>query len=335
MVKKMVFFCLLCISTYISYGDGYLNFYNKVKDNNTTIRIEEIKMRIAEANYEKAVIQSTTEDERITAEMNHLNALSAFRTNMSAFHTTLFSLIRDIVVKGIEYDILVMETRIAFLDYQYLKSLGNLVNSINMDVNEAFITYKENELDLRQAEWAKEEAFTQFSDYTGFQWDETYLDLLKMYPYQPVKESEWVKQDTDSELSRLKSELAGYYLKDLPANAAKFDVNIKKMEYDKALFEYEKTKTDSSAGLRRISGDLEFSVSTLLLLDENIKSYEKEIADARARFNKKLIPEKELLQKRVYAALLRKNYYNTLQKYISSVITLLMKTAKNPEEVLK
>lgn len=334
MVKYVTLLCLFFMTAFISYGGEYKNFYNKVKENNATIRAAEINRQIAEKNYEKAIILAKTGDEKIKAEIALVTALSRYISDISSVHTTLFSLILDAAIKDTGYRILELETKAAFLDYQYAQLMDDLSYFKDLTLNEAFINYKEKELDLRQSDWEKKKAQQQFKEYTDLTWDKTYLDLAKEFSLAGIKEKEWKEYDLAIKLSRLQLELAEYEMKVLPENASKYDYQIKKLEAEKARLDYEKAISESLSRFREITRELDFLRKTLSLLKQNMKTYDEEIQDAANRFKKKLIPEKELLQKRIHNAALEKNYYTNLKNYITLLIEYLYGSGKKPEEVL-
>jgi hypothetical protein len=323
------------MTAFISNGDDYKKFFNKVKENNTSIRISGINKDIAEKNYEKAGILAKTEDEKIKAEIALLTALTRYTSDMTNVHKTIFSLILDAVIKDKEYTILEYESKAAYLDYQYAQLMDDLSYFKDLTLDEAFIEYKEKELELRQSDWEKKEAQRQFTEYTGFAWEIRYLELAKEFTVPGMKEKEWQDNDLTVQLARQQSELADLERKALPENASPYDSRIKKMEAEKAGLEYENAVTSSLSGFREMNQELDFLLKTLSLLKENMKAYDAEIRDAVNRFKKKLIPEKELLQKRIYYTTLEKNYYTHLKNYITLLIEYISGSGKKPEEVLK
>ncbi|MBN2532048.1 MAG: hypothetical protein JXB88_04105 [Spirochaetales bacterium] len=335
MVKHFTLLCLLFFVVFISYGGDYKTFFNNVKENNTSIRISEINNLIARKNYEKAIILARSGDEKLKAEITLAAALVRYTPEMNAVHKALFSLILDAAIKDTEYKILEFETKVAFLDYQYAQLIDDLSYFKDITLVGAFIEYKEKELELRQSDWEKKEAQEQFKEYTNSIWDQQYLELAKEFSFTGIKENDWTEHDPSIKLLRLQSELTEYELKNLPGNASKYDSQIKKLEAEKARMEYEKAITGSLSGFRKITQELDFTTRTLALIKENKKAYEGEIRDAENRFKKKLIPEKELLQKRIYAATLEKNYYIHLKNYITLLIEYISGSGKKPEEILK
>jgi hypothetical protein len=334
-LKYITVICILLIITFSFYGNDYKSFYSKVRENNAALRIHEINKSLAEKKYEKAVILAKTADEKMTAEINHYTALSHYRTGMNAIHRELFSLILDSEIRDIEYTILEYETRAAYLDYQYAQLMDDLSYFKDLTLDEAFIEYKEKELELRQADWEKREARQQFTEYTGIQWDRTFLELAGEYSIPKVTEKEWQQQNLSVHLALLQSEWADLAMKNLPENASPYDVGIQKMEAEKARMEYEKTVTDSQASFREINQELDFSAQTMALIKKNMKAYEGEIRDAENKLKKKLIPEKELLQKKIYYTTLEKNYYTHLKNYSILLIEYISGSGKKPEEVFQ
>jgi len=335
MARYLISFILLSFSVAVLHSESYKDFYKKIKENNKVIRIGEINKSIAEKNYEKDTILARTQYEKLTAEIAYITALSGYQDTVKAVHNEIFSRLLNTAIKQIEYQITDYEKRVAYLDYEYEKKLHQLSSANSVNMNEALISYRETELDLRQAEWEKTEALRIFLEYTGFEWSEDFLDVVGEYDYKKITEKSWTLQDPAVKKAGLQSELAEYAQKELPDNAAAYARQLAKMEYEKSLLQLEKARADSVLKYRTVIQELGFFTETLRLLKENIKAYEGELQEAAARYKKRIISEKEYVQKKMYSLTLQKNYYENLQKYMASLVSYVIGTDMEFDEVLK
>jgi uncharacterized protein (UPF0262 family) len=324
-----LFIALFC------YTDDYGSFYTAIRKNIGALCINEIEKRIAEKNYEKSIILARTDDEKLKAEIAFSQAMERYMSSSRNLHTQCFSSVFDVVISEIGFTISDLSMNIALLDYNYTKKLYELSGSTELNINEVFITYKQRELEQKQAEWESDEAKKLFSDFTGLEWKASCREILKEYKLIPVKEKEWAENDVRIKEAMLELKLAEYMLSTLPDTSSDYEKQLKNMEHEKAQAAYDNAVSESVSGFRAANRQHAYLANTLSLVKKNLTMYEDEIADAENRYKKKIIAEKDFLQKKYNYFVLQKEYFETLQSLTDSLITIIIGAGKNPEEVLK
>ncbi|TFG61672.1 MAG: hypothetical protein E4H36_09845 [Spirochaetales bacterium] len=330
---KFTFFLVLIFSARFAYSQSLAEWLTGMKQVHPVYKRALLDREIADLNRKKNLIEASTEEQKLGAEITYISALSALTVQYKTFYEDVADAAFTVALEGTDLEIAEVRFKIASDSYNRAKVQyqQGLVSAESVEGQR--IASVEAEKELLQARETRNDAARYFTYTTGLEWKPYVTDLFTLFSWLPDKDT-WHKADFPLQKARIQHALAGYRLDHLPANAPPGEKRISEISLEQAVLTEKAAEFDADRTFARNLLDIKSLKETAEILSRKLDLEVTQTAGTRLRFQQGAVSEQEYDQKRVTTLQAERNSLAAILEFTIALFDAVVLSGFLPEDVL-
>ena len=332
-MKKFLVLFLMVIPL-VAFSATIVDLFQSAQASNTTFTIAQLNLKLANMNYDKAMIQASNKGEKLSAELNHVSSLISYTNNLKGYYEQIDDAVFKVLTSEIDLEVGKLNLQAAIINYNNSESLFKKSLISENDLKEVSITASNSQNQLKNLEWEYNDAVKNFKQTTGSDWKDIEISIPK-FESLPASQSVWMKNDLSVESADLNLQIAQYNLQNIPSNSSEYTKEIAQIQVKKSEINYENAQLSSEESFLSSKQNLEFTYTSLLNSKKSLEISYENLKDMKLRYDQGLVSETDYINQRIQYLNAKENYYKSLNKCWNALCTYLISFNLKPEEALK
>lgn len=332
-MKKFLVLFLMVIPL-IAFSATIMDLFQSAQASNTTFTLAQLNLKLANMNYDKAMIQASDKGEELSAELNHISSLISYTNKLRGYYEQIDNAVFNILTSEIDVEVGKLNLQVVTTDYNNSKSLFKKSLISENDLKEASITVSNSQSQLKNFVWAYNDAVKNFKQTTGSDWKDIEINVPK-FESLLASQDVWMKNDLSVESAKLSLQIAQYSLQNIPSNSSEYARETAKIQVKQSEINYENAQISSEESFLSSKQNLEFIYTSLLNSRKSLEISDEKLKDMKQRYDQGLVSETAYIHQRIQYLNAKKSYYKSLNNYWNALCTYLISVGLKPEEVLK
>lgn len=331
-MKKSVLLILSLLMVVASFSISFVDVFEISKEKSNIYKMAQIDLEKTLLDYDKAKIEAINKKAELAGELAYQQGLMNYNSSIKEFYADILERIFNLHIQQISLNVANLQLKSAQINYDNNKELFNRGLISEDDLKNSELTVKDAENNLKNANINLETAQDNLKKvYEG--------DIKEITITIPtleglfVSDEEYLNTSYALKLAQLSVELSEYDLNNLPSNASSYNKKITEATHQKNLLTLEDTREKLVDAHKLTKNSLEILYRTLQNLKERVDLSQNTFNDTKNRFDKGLVSELELNSSNIDYLNAQKNYYESVQNYLTTYINYVVDTGRSLKEV--
>lgn len=333
-ILKTIFFLSLIFSARFALAQSLSEWLKSMKEVHPAYKRVLLDREIALLNRTRSLIEASTEEQRLNAEITYISSLASMNAQLKSFYEDVADAAYTVALENTDFDIAQLRHKIASdsNDRAKIQYQQGLVSAET--VEEKRIALAEAEKELLQAREVRDDAARYFTYTTGLEWKPYITGLFSLFSWLPDKDT-WQKADFPLQKARFQINLSQYRLDFLPTNAPVGEKRMREISVEQAILTRKAAVFDADRIFARTLLDMKALKENADLLSGKQGLEEKKAADTRFRFEQGALSEQDYDQTRVSALQAKRNSLAAFLDFTITLFEAIVLSGFLPEDVLK
>ena len=312
----------ICLFTFL-FSVSLTDIINSARENDREYLIVVETYEQAIEDHEKSLIEAKTERERLMAEQSFLNSKKSYRNSLLKFYQDIVTLYYSAIDQMLDLKIKENSLKLAEMDLNDKKTLHEKGIITYEELEDASISYEKAKLDLEKTNFEYEKTLEDLKWRTSISTDVLSTSTLILSPDELPSSRTFLESDLDVKIKEIALEVAKLNL-EMAKTESSYDIEKAERELKNARRQLDIARRNSMKNYEEKIFNLKYLYENLLIARRAYELEKKNLENARRKYEKGIISEKEYMVSLNQLLSKEKALFQAEKSYMLSLIDFLI-----------